>query len=183
MRAFPQRLVTAAMVVAATAAAQSASAQHAAIALDIRDNAGNSTSVLRHTRANVRSILRHAGVDVVSEGAPLYFVNIISADLPSRLGQEEAMGFAPVGVGGRIVYVLDSEITRAVSTCRAAKADILAAVIAHELGHLLLPPNAHARTGLMRPYWDDTDLNQAALGILLFNPFQAKELHKSLTAN
>ena len=50
---------------------------------------------------------------------------------------------------------------------------ILGHVIAHEIGHLLLPYNSHARTGLMRGGWDTQQAMRAATGALTFTPKEA----------
>lgn len=56
---------------------------------------------------------------------------------------------------------------------------ILGRTMAHELGHLLLGPNSHAESGLMRPGFGWRDLSLAS-GQFLFDPQQAKRLPTSL---
>ena len=56
---------------------------------------------------------------------------------------------------------------------------ILGHTMAHELGHLLLGPNSHAESGLMRPRFGWRDLTLAT-GQFLFDPQQAKQLPTSL---
>lgn len=51
---------------------------------------------------------------------------------------------------------------------------ILGGVIAHELGHLLLGPDSHADTGVMRAEWDRAQVRQALSGRLHFAPLEAK---------
>ena len=50
---------------------------------------------------------------------------------------------------------------------------LLGHVMAHELGHLLLPYGAHSLAGLMRPAWDGAQVRAAAEGLLTFTPDQA----------
>jgi len=52
---------------------------------------------------------------------------------------------------------------------------ILGRTMAHELGHLLLGPDSHAASGLMRPQFGWRDLSPAS-GQFLFDPQQAKRL-------
>ena len=54
------------------------------------------------------------------------------------------------------------------------KARILGLAIAHEMGHLLLPHNAHSDTGIMRATWDREDLRRGANGKLLFSQKEAE---------
>jgi hypothetical protein len=56
---------------------------------------------------------------------------------------------------------------------------VLGHVIAHELGHVMLPPNAHSPTGIMQA---DLNLERATLRALFFNPEQAK-LIRRITAS
>lgn len=175
---------TVAVVVATVASARPAVAQTATISVDIRDYAGNSPSVLRDVHANLAQILERAGVTTVSAGAPRYTVNIVSAEMARVLDKnDEWMGFVPVGAGGRIVYVLDARIEGLSAMYRVDKAAVLAAVIAHELGHLILPPHAHSAYGVMRPDWNETDFRVVDQGAMQFPRSQAKQLCKSLTAH
>ena len=50
---------------------------------------------------------------------------------------------------------------------------LLGHVMAHEMGHLLLPYGAHAATGLMKAGWDTRQAFLAASGALTFDPSQA----------
>jgi hypothetical protein len=52
---------------------------------------------------------------------------------------------------------------------------VLGCAIAHELGHLLLPVNAHAADGIMRARWDSHLIGRAG-GFLSFAPDQARLL-------
>jgi len=51
---------------------------------------------------------------------------------------------------------------------------ILGAVIAHELGHLLLSTNEHSRTGIMQSHWYPDQVLQLMKGDLLFTREQSK---------
>jgi|SRR5579871_126047 len=55
-------------------------------------------------------------------------------------------------------------------------ATVIAAAMAHEIGHLLLPASGHAHRGLMRACWDHDDLVNAARGDLRFSPEQAASI-------
>jgi hypothetical protein len=52
---------------------------------------------------------------------------------------------------------------------------VLGYVIAHELGHLLLPVNSHASDGIMQADWDPKLISRAG-GFLSFSPDQGRLL-------
>ena len=60
---------------------------------------------------------------------------------------------------------------------------LLGHVIAHEMGHLLLPYGAHALAGVMRPEWDRAQVRHAAEGLLTFTPDQAALIRERLQAS
>jgi hypothetical protein len=59
---------------------------------------------------------------------------------------------------------------------------VLAYAMAHELGHLLLPPPAHADRGVMRPRWDGDDLRHVADGSLAFTMEEARAIASTASA-
>jgi hypothetical protein len=52
--------------------------------------------------------------------------------------------------------------------------------MAHELGHLLLPINAHSADGVMRGHWDLRFIPHAGAGVLNFSAEQARLLRARL---
>ena len=61
--------------------------------------------------------------------------------------------------------------------------ELLGYVMAHELGHLLLPDGAHSPAGLMRPALDPAQVRAAAEGLLTFTPDQAGLIREHLHAS
>ena len=59
---------------------------------------------------------------------------------------------------------------------------MLGHVMAHELGHLLLPLGAHSVTGVMRAAWDGAQANQARMGLLSFAPAEGALIRERLSA-
>ncbi|PYQ76467.1 MAG: hypothetical protein DMG04_03735 [Acidobacteria bacterium] len=53
-----------------------------------------------------------------------------------------------------------SRFTVSVETCRTS---MLALAMAHEIGHVLLPPPGHSTSGIMRPTRDGDDIRHAVL--------------------
>ncbi len=53
---------------------------------------------------------------------------------------------------------------------------MLACVVAHELGHVLLGPNAHSASGIMRDTWGDDELAQIREMLIGFLPVQRNRI-------
>jgi hypothetical protein len=58
---------------------------------------------------------------------------------------------------------------------------ILASVMAHEIGHLLLGSNAHAISGIMRAHWEPRELRRISMGSFVFLPEQGKRMRARVT--
>lgn len=58
----------------------------------------------------------------------------------------------------------------------AGRAEILGAMLAHEIGHLLLGRPSHSNTGIMRGVWSDQDLKNIVRGRMWFTARDAKLL-------
>jgi hypothetical protein len=110
---------------------------------------------------------------------------VTSYPLPSlKHGTRDVMGVAhPAERGcGRIAYVFFERVEQLTRKSEKDVAVVLAHVIAHELGHLLLPPSSHSRVGIMRASWSGSDLADAARGRLLFTSAQAAQMRARIEA-
>ncbi len=92
--------------------------------------------------------------------------------------QDDVFGLSPRSKDkpGHLAYVFYhrvEEFLRA-QNLHEHKARILGLAIAHEIGHLLLPSNAHSRKGIMRAVWERQDFRFAIRGNLGFTPKQAE---------
>lgn len=59
---------------------------------------------------------------------------------------------------------------------------VLGAVMAHEMGHLLLGINSHSVKGLMQPRWRTAELEGLSMGTLLFLPEESKKMRAVVSA-
>jgi hypothetical protein len=111
---------------------------------------------------------------------------ILPRKMADRFGlPSDVAGVAPGTGAGRVsVYVFyDSveDVTRSQReavfkgpTWRCVTAEqILAEVIAHEIGHILLNLKVHTKMGIMRGNWDSNDIQDIAYGYLGFSQAQA----------
>jgi hypothetical protein len=91
-----------------------------------------------------------------------------------RRSADTVMGAAvrtPTGAG--IAYVFFERVRSEAERYGASTALVLAAAMAHEVGHLLLPQRGHSRDGLMRACWTREDFQRADQGLLRFSSEQA----------
>jgi hypothetical protein len=86
------------------------------------------------------------------------------------------------GSYGMIAQVCAECVEELAHTHTAEFAVILGAVMAHELGHLLLGMNSHAPTGLMSGFWNKKELDTIAAGRLLFAPREADRMRRQVFA-
>ena len=93
-----------------------------------------------------------------------------------------AMGFAAVGksVPGRIAYVIYDRIDLAAGDIAWGITDLMSVVMAHEIGHLLLPSGSHSDGGLMRGDWNLADLRQTNRRRLQFTQHQGELIREAL---
>ncbi|MEO8257689.1 MAG: hypothetical protein ABI868_10140 [Acidobacteriota bacterium] len=79
-----------------------------------------------------------------------------------------------------IVLFLD-QIRKAAGVYQKAVPTVLALVIAHEIGHVLLPAPAHSEGGIMQTPWDQRTMDQAADQRLFFTTHQGALIRQRLS--
>ena len=75
----------------------------------------------------------------------------------------DTLGFAWVDAragGGSLATVYADRVRQMARSAGIDEAELMGRVIAHEIGHLLLGTNQHARQGLMRASWSGADLRR-----------------------
>jgi len=94
-----------------------------------------------------------------------------------------ALGMTPAQPGKRGTrgYVFWGRVQRYAQKYAVGFDSLLAAAIAHELGHMLLPEGSHSKMGLMHGSWDSSHFRSAAAGLLHFSPESAKMIRRGLT--
>ena len=103
-----------------------------------------------------------------------FTINLLNRTMVARgRWPKDAVGMAAVAPegGGKIAYVLYDRLRDATSAAGWSLSEFLGVVIAHELGHLLLPAGAHS-DGLMRPNWDVAQPTSFNVHNLAFTPQQ-----------
>ena len=142
---------------------------------------------LPFARAIVRDTFRTAGVTVVWEAPPtgtadrtLTITLISSTDAPADVSLD-ATGVAPSpgdGTRGVRAFVFVDRVTAYAEEHGVSLSHVLACVMAHEIGHLLLPPNAHVPEGVMQRGWHPRQFPPKAAGVPGFPADQARLLRR-----
>ena len=108
---------------------------------------------------------------------------VLSAREPAQLnGRVDVLGFATGTRNGRgkVAYIVMPRIHEFTRAQPLNEAVLLGAAIAHEIGHLLLPHNAHSNTGLMQPTFAVDDISRARFGGLGFTAAQAISIRSTI---
>jgi hypothetical protein len=79
---------------------------------------------------------------------------------------------------GKYSDVFFSRIAKAVDKTNVA--NLLGAVSAHELGHLLLGTRSHSLMGIMEPVWANESLRRIGMGTLQFSQEQSQLMKRRL---
>src|SRR5579864_939983 len=142
----------------------------ALVTVVIHNPAGASDAVVVRAKAGIERIFRDAGIQVLwadtvgvdhaglqvtirraPDGGP-------GAGSPSALGTTVREDYVP----GGSAFIFYDRVLAFAHAHRQSIETILAYAVAHELGHVLLPPPAHTTTGLMKAEWGDDELRHFA---------------------
>ena len=110
--------------------------------------------------------------------APRFTVHIVMHALGYGRAGSQVMGVALRRPGGSMAQVFLKQVQDFARIFRVDVSTLLAHVIAHEVGHLLLG-TPHSPTGLMQAGWDKALLHDATTGALTFTAAQAERIRAS----
>ena len=166
------------------------------ISIGLDDYGNVPVGQLIHAQADVAQVYCDVGIEIawretrhlstLTPPAPARFTSskpgltiiILSPDMVTRMAPPStALGTAPGSLDGpgHIAYVFYSRLP----ILNGGNDDeIIGLVIAHEIGHLLLPYGSHSDTGIMRGQWDFRELRRISLHALGFTRFQAQEIRR-----
>lgn len=162
-------------------AAVSASDSGVVLRISVHDYVHLPLQAIARAQALVASIYRTIEVDTcwkqtvgtrqlqcrepVAPDAHDVYILLLDSEMSERLGvADDVVGVAAVAAqgGGLVAYVLFDRVTVAAQQGGVDPMGLLGLVIAHEIGHLMLPANAHSLTGLMRPRWSTLEFRDGA---------------------
>jgi hypothetical protein len=157
------------------------------IQLQLINDANVPADVLDAARHEVAAIYARAGMKVVwdestADVPPVlrFAVKIVPHSLGYGDAKPHVMGVALRETRGTLVYVFSGRVEYFARAQRIRNGTMLAHVIAHEIGHLLLPKGWHSRRGLMRGTWDRAQVEDAARGALTFTPDEVRIIRADL---
>src|SRR5262245_23557157 len=152
--------------------------------LQLTNEARVPAPVLDKSRDEVTRIFASAGVVVRwTETTPRLTVRVVAQVLGFDRAGSPVMGVALRTASGSTAHVFFRQVQNFARTYDVDLSTMLACVMAHEMGHLLLPGNAHSATGLMQADWDKALVRDAARGSLTFTEVQAARIRASIRAS
>jgi hypothetical protein len=106
-------------------------------------------------------------------GGPVLRLNLLDETMAARVPRDaKEVGFAQ----REVAYVNVLRVQHMAQQGQFQAKVVLGHIIAHELGHVLLGPNAHSRKGLMSATLGKKELEEAHWGALRFSPEEAAKM-------
>jgi len=174
-----------------------------AITVRIYNYARVPVPILVSTEGEANRIFRKAGVETewvdcrlsVSESRtpdcerPPTTSDVILKLLPPSMAQSIPVGDGTFGItftaGGKPTTEGFIFYQRVVDLARSGyvhEQEVLAAVMAHEIGHMLLGSSSHSISGVMKSAWNREELELARMGLLRFTPSQSTLIRAEVRA-
>jgi hypothetical protein len=162
-------------------------AQTVTIQILMTDDAQMSPRAIEAAKETVETLYRRVGIEIA-------WIDHLASDLPLVVAIAPPGGAERLGVGvnamgytfrirdpepGGRALIFPDRVARRAEMARIDPARLLGAVIAHEIGHMLLP-DAHTRTGLMRGTWTERDLRLIDMGGLGFTADERIRIRREL---
>ena len=156
------------------------------VLLYLANHAGVSSDIVGDARQEVIRIYAQIGVRVIwaehVTDCPKDPLVIIITPVAGEWVGPMSLGLAVRGddYSGRLAYIFYGRVQPLAKQHQIKDASLLGVVIAHEIGHLLLPYGSHSPSGLMRGEWDDRQFVLAGARLLRFTPQQAELIRAHL---
>jgi hypothetical protein len=175
----------------------------AQITIDVYDYAHANPGQLVEAEWAATAILAKAGVQTVWLACPsgdartraclgpANPTHLVLRILPDSMSKQiksvegDALGFAGLEIGERLncnAWIFYDRVKDFAARQRISSQHLLAGVIAHELGHLLLSQSAHTKAGLMHAYWSRAELFDMDCDRLFFSDAESKKIQSGVTA-
>jgi len=169
------------------------------ITISVRDYANVSTEILTKAEEEAHLVFQKAGIQTTwlncpqklgkngPVGCPLADVthlalNVLPKVLPNS-GHIDGLGMALLNDKGTgyYAYVFYDRVQQ-LAKSRKLGCALLAEVFVHEIGHLLLGPNAHSMSGIMCPHWKKQELTRISQGGMFFAPSQSRIMRDRISS-
>jgi len=173
--------------VAMGARAEAGTARRAVVVLHVTDYVSVQTVLLQRAQTAASKVYAQIGVEVEwttgwaalapPDGAQHFDVVFLTQDMPAYR-ESNAKTFGKASPPARRAYVFFSRVLDHARATISDPSQVLALVLAHELGHLLLPDEGHSRGGIMRAEWGGS-----LFDVPPFSRAQAATIRARLAAN
>ena len=158
-----------------------------ALQVMLHDEIGIPLAALRQSQIEASRIFKAVGITLtwVPPGevpANSLIIKIVNTPIGDKSRNPNVLGVSPGSkdAPGRVTWLYYSRIQELARFLHLEVAQLLGHVMAHEMGHLLLPHDAHAAAGLMKRGWDNHQAILAATGSLTFEASQAAQIRTRL---
>jgi hypothetical protein len=170
------------------AAAQTA--DRPTVRVRLHDDVGVPAAALERAKRDAVLIYERSNIALewIEQGSSLshaLIVRIIAKPIGMKSRNRAVIGIAPGSreARGQLAFLFYERIQDFSEALELNVAVMLGQAMAHELGHLLLPYDAHSASGVMRGKWDRAQARAATSGTLTFNPDQARLIRERLSAS
>ena len=156
----------------------------------LQNEAGLRADLVARAAAEVVRLYSLIGVDiewvtsVPENGGGLRSVCLVTRDSgEDSSGSSHVLGVTYTGPGepGKRAHVFVQRAQRASLQFSVPICDVLAVVIAHELGHMLIPDGSHSKSGVMSAELGADHFRLAAAGLLHFSPETAAVIRRGVS--
>lgn len=171
----------------------------AEVSISVHDYAGVSTAPLKAAEDQARGIFRRAGLETIwlncspklekVEPESCYFADATHLTLkisPRAMNAQIRDRIDVLGTSypdekgaGYFAYVFYDRVLE-LTEQRTLGHALLADVMAHEIGHLLLGSKSHSRSGIMCGRWEAEQLRSVAEGGMSFDPTESRLMRERL---
>jgi hypothetical protein len=176
--------------VATGSVAQAALPEPAVLRLRIDDRIAVPVRTLKAAQAQAAALYKQIGVSIVwtanapGQPPPDFVVAFLSARtirLPRRW--DEAFGASPASHDDdRTALIFYDRIDRLMRSLQADPSCLLGYIVAHEVGHLLLPGVPHAANGIMQPHFPALQLYPGRVNLVRFSPLEGARIRERIDA-
>ena len=156
----------------------------------IMDRAGVPTETLQHAQTETGRVFQLSGITLVWVDAKrcqnsCLTVRIVTEAISEKSRNPQVFGVAPSSKEERGInlWIFYPRVKAYSADLGIHASALLGHVMAHEMGHLLLPHGAHSLTGIMRAEWDPAQVRDATRGRLTFTADQAAVIRERLQAS
>jgi hypothetical protein len=167
------------------------------IAIHLFDYTGMETSASLDMRRTAANILDQVGISVQWRDCPVFpgaagsgcgagtydvthfVVAVLPENMSARIASSPQQFESVMGAKGGFpthAYIFKDRVTDFAKADLLPWTSLLGAIVAHEIGHLLLGNDSHFGNGIMRGRWSLNDIKEARMGTLTFTARQGEQL-------